>query len=193
MRAKMTASQLHEPRLSLLRSNADVERGVPVVLDPEPVIDDDADPVIKIAGGLLVAATLGFFITVLQISHLDPDFFDEQYFAKLERQERALDPIVTGSTEKLPDGPIPVPQVVRAHVPEPQDFSVVMIFGDEALVATKSELWRVQVGSILPGLGEVEKIESSSTGGTIVTEKAVLALQIDDGGPATKAMAPGED
>ena len=69
---------------------------------------------------------------------------------------------------------MPVPQLVRPRDLTPQDFAIVMVFGGEAHLASPGELWRVKVGSEVPGLGKVLAIEESQNGGTIKTEKAVL-------------------
>ncbi|MEF2071755.1 hypothetical protein [Consotaella aegiceratis] len=181
-------SELLEPRQSLLRSNADVEAGISVIRPAATVEAEPSDPVLKFAGGLLVVASLAFFFTVLQIARVDPDYFDQRYIIQAEKKQE-LDPIVTGATERLDAGVMPVPEVVRVREPQPQDFAVVMVFEDEALLATSRELWRVKVGSVVPGLGKVEKIEANGTGGTIVTERAVLALEIDDKKPQASANA----
>lgn len=128
-------------------------------------------------GGVAVAS-LGFFASVVHISSLDPGYFDRLLLSALETR---LDPVVTGSTAK-PDiisDVIPVPKIVRAAPLTPQDFQIVMVFGQEALLATDDELWRVKVGSVLPGLGTVLAIEPASSGGIVRASNATLKAVID--------------
>ncbi|HEY9058304.1 MAG TPA: hypothetical protein VIN77_14230 [Aurantimonas sp.] len=111
--------------------------------------------------------SIGFFSVVTIISTLDPDYFDRPL----------LDQMITGSTEK-PDatveGAIPVPKLVRSAALTPRDFQIVMVFGAEAHLASPGELWRVRVGSLVPGLGEILEIEPGENGGTVRAENATL-------------------
>ena len=94
--------------------------------------------------------------------------------------EDPIDPIEVGSTEKAGDGagpavdPIPVPRLVRDHALRPQDYQIIMVFQNEAHLASKGELWRVQVGSEVPGLGKILAIEPGKNGGTVRAENATL-------------------
>lgn len=130
------------------------------------------DPVLKVAAALLVCGSLGFLATVLRISHLDPGYFDRLLTADLGTN---LDPMITGATKKDTGlAAMPVPRIVRARELEPNEFKVVMIFQDEALLATKSELFHIKVGSVVPGLGEILAINAVGRGGTIKASKALL-------------------
>ncbi len=70
-------------------------------------------------------------------------------------------------------GPMPSPSVVARVAAE--DYQIVSIFGDEAIVATRSNLVRLKVGSTAPGLGTVTAIEAGSGGGgTVIATDATL-------------------
>lgn len=120
--------------------------------------------------------SVSFFTAVTTISYFDPGFFDRQLIAAIKRTE--IDPITVGATAKPTEAIIveamPVPTLVRSQDLRPQDFSIVMVFGGEAHLASPGELWRVKVGSIVPGLGEILAIDESESGGTIKAENAVL-------------------
>ena len=95
--------------------------------------------------------------------------------------EIEIDPIAVGSTAKAGDGEapaevaaLPVPELVRPWVLRPQDFSIVMVYGHEAHLASPGELWHIQVGSTVPGLGKILAIEASKDGGLVKAEKATL-------------------
>lgn len=127
---------------------------------------------LKVLIGGAAAASLAFFASVVHISALDPGFFDRLLLSALKEQ---LDPVVTGSTAKPDDGNgMPVPTVVRERPLTPGDFQIVMVFGQEALLATTDELWRVKVGSVLPALGTVLAIEPARSGGTVRASNATL-------------------
>lgn len=135
-----------------------------------------AEPPMTLLQGTVVAASLSFFGVVLTISYADPGYFDRMMMAYMPKTD--LDPIETGSTQKADEQeivvePLPVPRVVRAER-QPQDYQIIMIFGGEAHLAAQNELFRVEVGSELPGLGKILAIESGSNGGTIKAEKATL-------------------
>ncbi len=49
-----------------------------------------------------------------------------------------------------------------------------MVYGHEAHLASPGELWHIQVGSTVPGLGKILAIESSKDGGLVKAEKATL-------------------
>ncbi|SMD11446.1 hypothetical protein SAMN06297251_12946 [Fulvimarina manganoxydans] len=136
----------------------------------------DADRVVQFLAFAVFTLSIGFFGAVTTISYTDPGFFDRMLIADIKRTD--IDPISVGSTSK-PGSDInveamPVPQLVRPRDLTPQDFAIVMVFGGEAHLASPGELWRVKVGSEVPGLGKILAIEESQNGGTIKTEKAVL-------------------
>jgi len=111
--------------------------------------------------------SISFFSAVTIISALDPSYFTRPL----------LDQMITGSTDKpgdLVEGAIPVPKLVRAVALTPQDFQIVMVFGSEAHLASPGELWRVRVGSLVPGLGEILAIEPGENGGTVRAQNATL-------------------
>lgn len=131
-----------------------------------------------ILAGSVLLLSCGFFAWVASTVAEDPTFFERQLIAGMRSSN--VDPIVTGSTTAAPvdeTGPsIPVPSVVRAGEVSPSDYSIVALFETEAVVAAGDELWRVKVGSTLPGLGAVLAIEAGEGGqGRVRTEKAVLS------------------
>ncbi|WP_102958773.1 hypothetical protein [Mangrovicella endophytica] len=133
----------------------------------------NSDPILHVAVGMLLVTSVAFFVTVLRISHADPTYFDRLLTADLTEP---LDPMITGTATKGDDdGALPVPVVTRAQEPKPSDFQIVMVFDGEALLATGEELFRVKVGSVLPGLGTVLEIHQKGDGGTIVTSNATLS------------------
>ncbi|WP_147307944.1 hypothetical protein [Fulvimarina endophytica] len=142
--------------------------------------DGVSDRVVRFLSWGVVVFSVGFFSVVTTISYLDPGFFDRLLIAGIE--ERRIDPIMVGSTSShdkegeasVHVEPMPAPVVVRSRELTPQDFSIVMVFGDEAHLASPGELWRVKAGMIVPGLGKVLAVEENEGGGTIKTEKAVL-------------------
>ena len=143
---------------------------------PEIGDDHDADRMVQFMAFAVFTLSIGFFGAVTTISYTDPGFFDRMLIADIKRTN--IDPIAVGSTSK-PGADIhveamPVPQLVRPRDLTPQDFAIVMVFGGEAHLDSPGELWRVKVGSEVPGLGKVLAIEESQNGGTIKTEKAVL-------------------
>ena len=120
----------------------------------------------------LCAASVGFFLVAYAISMQDPDYFNRQLLASMRPAN--VDPIITGTVEKTEGTAIPVPQIVRAVPLTPADFQIVMVFQEEAILATAQELWRVKVGSDVPGLGTVLAIDDSATGGTVKATNATL-------------------
>ena len=130
-----------------------------------------------ILAGSVLLLSCGFFAWVVSTAAKDPTFFERQLIAGMRSSN--VDPITTGSTAAPADetGPaIPVPAVVRNGEVDPSDYSIVALFESEAVVAAGDELWRVKVGSTLPGLGAVLAIETEAGGtGRVRTEKAVLS------------------
>jgi len=126
-------------------------------------------------GGTLFALSILFFGAVNAISSLDPGYFDRLLLSAM--RDDPIDPIETGSTVK-DEAPgiaaIPVSTVVRPVPLKPEDFQIIMVFQAEAHLASPGELWRVRVGSQVPGLGRILAIESGRNGGTVETEKATL-------------------
>jgi hypothetical protein len=118
-----------------------------------------------ILAGSVLLLSCGFFAWVASTVAEDPTFFERQLIAGMRSSN--VDPITTGSTAPAVDetGPsIPVPSVVRDGEVRPSDYSIVALFESEAVVAAGDELWRVKVGSTLPGLGAVLAIEAGEGG-----------------------------
>lgn len=129
----------------------------------------------------ICAASIGFFAMACLISMNDPDYFSRRLLASLPTS--GIDPITTGAVAAAaPEAgegggageAMPVPRIVRDRPLAPQDFQIVMVFEDEAILATEREIFRVKVGSVVPGLGAVTEIDPTETGGTVVAEKATL-------------------
>ncbi|RIY02151.1 hypothetical protein D3218_07615 [Aureimonas flava] len=130
------------------------------------------DWVIALSSVTLAVASAGFFSWSYAVSLETPDYFQQ---AALARMSPKLDPIETGSVgEAAHADAMPAPTIVRDHTPTPSDYQIVMIFQDEALLATRQELMRVKVGSVVPGLGTVQAIEGGTSGGSVTAEKATL-------------------
>lgn len=114
---------------------------------------------------MLALSSTGFFTASYRIWANDPDYFSQRFIASMQALNK-VDMIETGTVAASAAaglaggvaGALPVPRVVRAQEPKPSDYEIVMIFGDEALLATAKELVRAKVGSILPGLGAVLSI-----------------------------------
>lgn len=120
----------------------------------------------------LSAASIGFFASAYSISLQDPGYFSRQQISSF--QPSNIDPITTGAIDTPGADPIPAPRVVRATPPVAADYQIVMVFEDEAILATRAELVRVKVGSVVPGLGTILKIDPSDTGGTVKASEAIL-------------------
>ncbi|MEF2550836.1 hypothetical protein VQ042_05565 [Aurantimonas sp. A2-1-M11] len=130
---------------------------------------------IGLLGGTLFVLSILFFGAVNAISSLDPGYFDRLLLSAMRSDE--IDPIETGSTDKEGGTGVPampVSAVVRTKPLTPEDFQIIMVFQSEAHLASPDELWRVRVGSQVPGLGKILAIESGSNGGTVKTENATL-------------------
>ena len=126
-----------------------------------------SDRILNLGLGGLGFLSIGFFAAVTIISALDPSYFNRPL----------LDQMITGSTDKpdgLVEGAMPVPKLVRPVALTPRDFQIVMVFGSEAHLASPGELWRVRVGSLVPGLGEILAIEPGENGGTVRAQNATL-------------------
>ena len=124
-----------------------------------------------LATGLCIAS-IGFFLAAYTISVNDPDYFNRQLLASMRPSD--VDPIITGAVKADDGTSMPVPAIVRATPLAPADFQIVMVFQDEAILATDKELWRVKVGSEVPGLGTVLAIDATDTGGTVKATAATL-------------------
>jgi hypothetical protein len=120
----------------------------------------------------LCLASLGFFVSAYSISLRDPDYFTRQILSSMRPTN--IDPIVTGTIIDADKNAMPVPSIVRARPPVAADYQIVMVFENEAILATDQELVRVKVGSRVPGLGDVLKIDPTETGGTVVASEATL-------------------
>ncbi|WP_062203962.1 hypothetical protein [Aureimonas sp. AU12] len=129
-----------------------------------------ADWVVGLTSVALALGSASFFTVSYVISVRSPDFFQQAAIANMPEK---LDAIATGSVNT--DGAIPAPQVVRSRALMPGDYQIVMVFQNEALLATRDELMRVKVGSVLPGLGTIRTIAGSSLkGGTVIADNATL-------------------
>ncbi|GGD27687.1 hypothetical protein [Aureimonas glaciei] len=120
----------------------------------------------------LCLASLGFFVSAYSISLRDPDYFTRQILSSMRPTN--IDPIITGTIIEADKNAMPAPQIVRARPPVAADYQIVMVFENEAILATDQELMRVKVGSRVPGLGDVLKIDPTETGGTVVASEATL-------------------
>lgn len=151
----MPAVPFTSPQLGDVRSSADPD-----------LATARSDGIIHFVSMGLGILSISFFSIVTIISTLHPDYFNRPL----------LDQMITGSTDKPDDlkGAMPVPKVVRAVALTPRDFQIVMVFGSEAHLASPGELWRVKVGSLVPGLGEILAIEPGENGGTVRAENATL-------------------
>ncbi|TFF21688.1 hypothetical protein E3C22_13425 [Jiella endophytica] len=138
-----------------------------------------SDRIVKaLSLGLFVLST-GFFSVVTAISYMYPGYFDRLLMERMAQAD--IDPIAVGSTSKAEDDaetesvpPLPVPQLVRPWTLEPKDFTIVMVYDHEAHLASPGELWHVQVGSTVPGLGKILDISADADGGIVKAEKATL-------------------
>ncbi|MBB3948946.1 hypothetical protein [Aureimonas jatrophae] len=128
-----------------------------------------ADWVVGLLSVILAMGSLGFFTVSYVISVRSPGYFQE---AALSAMPPKLDQTLTGSVEA--GDAMPAQTVVRVRQPVPSDYQIVMVFQGEALLATRDELVRVRVGTVVPGLGEILSIEGTSTGGTVKAADATL-------------------
>ncbi|EAU40939.1 hypothetical protein FP2506_18664 [Fulvimarina pelagi HTCC2506] len=138
--------------------------------------ESGSDGIVRVISLSVFSLSVAFFSVVSTISYIDPDFFERMLIADIEGV--SIDPLMVGSTSKASKSievePMPAQRVVRRHELQPQDFAIVMVFGEEAHLASPGELWRIRPGMIVPGLGKVLSIEETEDGGTIKTENAVL-------------------
>lgn len=127
----------------------------------------------KLFMGGLCAASVSFCAFAIVTSVNDPDYFSRKLIASFQRVN--VDPIVTGTVAApAGDAALPVQAIVRRKELTPSDYQIVMVFDDEAILATDDELMRAKVGSVLPGLGTITAIVPNATGGTVSAEKATL-------------------
>jgi len=135
----------------------------------------NSDRLVKAFSFALFILSTGFFSAVTVISYLDPGYFDRMLISAAKDD---IDTMAVGSTEKASPpsdvAAIPIARVVRSMPLRPQDFSIVMVFQDEAHLASPGELWRVKVGSVVPGLGKILAIKPGENGGTVKAERATL-------------------
>ncbi len=130
------------------------------------------DWAIALSSVTLAVSSAGFFSWSYVVSRESPDYFQQ---AAIARMAPKLDQIETGSVgETVQTDAMPAPTIVRDRQPTPSDYQIVMIFQDEALLATREELMRVKVGSVVPGLGTIQAIEGGSLGGAVTADKATL-------------------
>jgi len=128
-----------------------------------------ADWMIGIASVTLALGSASFFGVSYAISVSSPDFFQNAAIANIPPK---LDRTETGSIDT--GSAMPAPQIVRSRALQPSDYQIVMVFRDEALLATRDELVRVKVGSMVPGLGVIRTIDAASAGSTVVADLATL-------------------
>ncbi|KAB0679882.1 hypothetical protein [Aureimonas leprariae] len=153
---------------------ADVTRDAPRMPRPDR-LRPLAGPTLmdKLFMGALCTASVSFCVFAVVTSVNDPDYFSRKLIASFQRAN--VDPIVTGTVAApAADVALPVPAIVRHKEPSPSDYQIVMVYGDEAILATDDELLRAKVGTVLPGLGAITAIVPNATGGTVSAEKAVL-------------------
>lgn len=84
---------------------------------------------------------------------------------------------VAGAAPALSEIPVPMPVApVASAVPvQADDYKIVSIFGDEAILMTGTNLVRVKVGSTAPGLGVITAVEATPDGGgSVVATQATL-------------------
>lgn len=119
--------------------------------------------------GLLAIGSTGFFTATYSVLQRDPDYFFQRLVASFDT---GLDRIETGTVAADGEGEagasegssaMPVPSVHRGTALQPGDYEIVMIFADEAFLATARELMRAKVGSILPGLGALVSIDAQAS------------------------------
>ncbi len=118
----------------------------------------------------LAVCSTAFFSWSYAVSIESPDYFQQ---AALARMPPKIDQIETGSVSMLGNA-MPAPNILRDRAPVPSDYQIVMIYRDEALLATQDELMRVKVGSVVPGLGTVKAIEGTALGGSVSADEATL-------------------
>lgn len=128
-----------------------------------------ADWVVGTASIVLAVASASFFCWSFAVSLQSPDYFQQ---AALANMPPKLDQIQTGSIDEA--NAMPAPQIVRSHELTPADYQIVMVFRNEALLATRNELMRVKVGSVVPGLGSIRTIDLEGGSPTVVAENATL-------------------
>ncbi|BDA85907.1 hypothetical protein Sa4125_34490 [Aureimonas sp. SA4125] len=117
-------------------------------------------------------ASLGFFVSAYSISLSDPDYFSQRILSTMRPTN--IDPMTTGTIIEAGKDAMPAPKIVRVRPPVAADYQIVMVFDNEAILATAEELVRVKVGSRVPGLGDIIKIDTTETGGTVVASEATL-------------------
>lgn len=124
--------------------------------------------------GVLALGSTGFFTTTFRVVTLDPNYYFERSIAALAADpDAATDPIETGAIAATgEDSAMPVPQVHRSVALRPEDYEIVMLFGEEVFLATPGELMRAKVGSVLPGLGAMLSIDPGAR--SVHFEHAVL-------------------
>lgn len=120
----------------------------------------------------LCMGSLGFFVSAYSISVRDPDYFTQQILSSMRPNN--IDPMITGTIIEADKNAMPAPQILRARPLVAGDYQIVMVFENEAILATDQELVRVKVGSRVPGLGDVLQIDQTETGGTVVASQATL-------------------
>ncbi len=114
----------------------------------------------------LALGSTGFFTATYRVFSNDPDYYARRAIAALET--RPVDPIQTGAigggaaAADPADGAIAVPVLVRHPPLVPSDYEIVMIFGEEAFLASPRELFRAKVGSVLPGLGRMLSLDAGA-------------------------------
>ncbi|GGE19721.1 hypothetical protein GCM10011390_43700 [Aureimonas endophytica] len=129
--------------------------------------------------GLVTLGSVAFCGFAITMTVHDPEYFSREIIASIQRKD--LDPITTGSIAPPAEAArpaatdsLPVPAIARGTALKADDYQIVTVFDEEAILATNDELLRVKVGSVLPGLGTVRKLVPDVAGGSVVADNAVL-------------------
>lgn len=132
------------------------------------------DWVFAVIVACLALGSTGFVTATFRVVTLDPNYYFQRSIAALAADpDAATDPIETGAIAATgEDGAMPVPQVHRSVALRPEDYEIVMLFGEEVFLATPAELMRAKVGSVLPGLGAMLSIDPATR--SVRFERAVL-------------------
>ncbi len=81
------------------------------------------------------------------------------------------------AAEAVTEIPVPMP-IQRLSAEQPlraADYSIASVFDGEAFLATSSNLVRVKVGAVVPGLGTITAVDAfPDGGGTVAGTEAVL-------------------
>lgn len=124
--------------------------------------------------------SIGFLIFAYCVSLIDPEYFNRRVLATMRQTE--VDTMRTGTvapSEAVVGEAMPAPRIVRLREPRASDYQIITVFDREAILATPSELIRIKIGSIAPGLGEIRSIDETETGIVIGAAEATLRSEPD--------------